>query len=133
MICTDEYEPVCGCDGVTYANSCYAEKVSLASWSDGPCDGEFSCGAADGTIAATQPPAASLCVAGSYTWIDNVPVGGTWDWECFDGTTTLSCSASTGNGAPSSSCGTANGGTYASGGAVNASDLCGNGSVASVV
>ena len=36
--CGNSYEPVCGCDGVTYQNACYAENYAgLTSWTDGPC------------------------------------------------------------------------------------------------
>lgn len=39
-ICFDVYMPVCGCNGVTYSNSCYAEIVGgVTEYTEGPCDG----------------------------------------------------------------------------------------------
>ena len=36
--CTDEYEPVCGCNCITYDNACYAENFGgVLFWSEGPC------------------------------------------------------------------------------------------------
>ena len=38
-VCIEIYQPVCGCDGITYPNSCYADTFNgVTSYINGACN-----------------------------------------------------------------------------------------------
>lgn len=39
-VVTDELNPVCGCNGVTYDNSSYAKRAGVRSYTSGACPNE---------------------------------------------------------------------------------------------
>jgi hypothetical protein len=57
--CTDQYEPVCGCDDQTYGNACYAAAAGVSVVSEGECGGD---GPSCGGIAGIACPGAGDCV-----------------------------------------------------------------------
>ena len=37
-VCLQIYAPVCGCNGVTYSNDCYAENAGVTEWTESKCN-----------------------------------------------------------------------------------------------
>ena len=37
MACIEIYDPVCGCDDITYSNNCTAEASGVLRWTQGAC------------------------------------------------------------------------------------------------
>lgn len=76
-ICDTTYDPVCGCNGITYDNACIAEARGVTTYTSGVCTGKNACydpsaviNSSAVTVNATTGVLTYICAA------DNTPVCG---------------------------------------------------------
>lgn len=63
-MCTEQYQPVCGCDDKTYANTCFAAREGVAVGAQGECSGATTA-LGEGQLCGTRGVAGE-CAQGLY-------------------------------------------------------------------
>ncbi len=74
QFCADIYDPVCGCDGMTYSNECEANGNGVSALSEGEC--VKSC------VANTDCAVDELCINGTCTDVAQGQCGGFAGFQC---------------------------------------------------